>query len=402
MTAEWTNESTEWQALVHLCALGLSLRPATNLESIDLNKVDWDTFLRLAQFHRVKPLVHHGLTQSDFKVAIPQNIITNLKEAHYHRLLVNMDHTKEMLQIIRLLEERGVKVIPYKGVILAEEAYNNLGLREMSDIDLLINLKDFEIIKDVFLQRNYVPSKHINSNFEGTFFKQNFEYNFDLFREGKRIYHVEPHWKIGFTRWQTDLEFDDIFQLTRKAKFFKESIDLLTPEGLLITTCLHHGGEDRWNSLKYVCDVAALLRKFEKEIDWEFLIKKTEEFKVTNLILLGIDLAVHIFSVSIPEEIQKKISSRKIRKHTLKIYSQLPQVAHSQNISSYLSDLKFHFLLRKNLSTKLKVLYYHLVQIFQPTNYDVNDEGNADKKYWQLFITKPFRIWRQHVKRNRT
>jgi hypothetical protein len=185
----------------------------------------------------------------------------------------------------------------------------------MSDIDLLIKLEDFDLIKQVFSERGYVPSKAVPKQFENTFFKQNFEYNFDFFVDGKRRYHLEPHWEIGFKRWQTNLNFKDIYPFTRKKAFFGTQMSIPTPEGLLLTTRLHHGREERGDSLKYICDVAAILNTFEKELDWELLLSKADKLRVIYILLLGIGVAVKIFDISIPDHVHKLTNSGKIGKH---------------------------------------------------------------------------------------
>jgi hypothetical protein len=393
-------ENLEWKLLIYLCRQGLSKTALSLKSEIDLNQIDWDRLLNIVSKNRVRSLAHNGLVQSPIKNLVPIWVIEKLKEAHVERTVINMRHAKELKHILCLLCEKGVHPIPFKGLVLEQYAYKKIGLREMSDIDMLIDIKDFPDIEALMLSRNYVPTVQMSEAFKPTYFKQNFEYNFDLYDGAQRVFHVEPHWQIGSVRWQTNLDYNDILPFTRKDEFFGETISLLTPEGLLITTSLHHGGDELWSSLKYICDIAAILQSGKDEMNWNHLLAKTDELKVTNIILLGISLSVRLFDSHVPKEIRQLIESKKISKHADNIEAQLRQTGRKKNIGSYLEHVRFHFSLRKKMSTKLKVVYHHVVQIFVPTIFDHQDEGNAGKKYWQLFITKPFRIWRQHVKRN--
>ncbi|MCE7992557.1 MAG: nucleotidyltransferase family protein [Roseivirga sp.] len=388
----------EWEALVYLCKLGLKNHFMPPGESLDFQKIDWENILRLADKHRVGPLLNIGVSLLKNREKIPDEIVERLKKHHSQRSRENLLNARELIHLIKAMNEKGMEVVPYKGVVLAQLAYNNIGLREMSDIDFLMKLDEFSVIREILLKRGYVPSKIVPEEFEAMFFRQNFQYNFDLYRGTYRQFHVEPHWKIGLKQWQTDLDFVAILPLTSKRDFFGTEINMLTPEGLLITTCLHHGGEDRWNSLKYICDVAAILFKFEKDLNWSMVLRETGKFKVTNLILLGIGVAVNTFEVPLPDEIRQLIAKKKIRTHVQKVISQFRSGVRSANINSYFKHIGFHFSLRKSLLTKLKVFYYHFIRIFTPTIYDINDKKSAGKKYWWLFITKPFRIWRTHVK----
>lgn len=393
-----TYRKREWQTLVHLCRVGITDQPASSSENLDFQSVNWERVLDLARRHRVRPVLNKAVNALKDDIEIPGETVEKLRQYHQQIGHENILNARELIQLITVFREKGVEIIPYKGVVLAQEAYNDVGLREMSDIDFLIKLNDFSVIKATLLDRAYVPSKHIPEEFESIFFRQNFEYNFDLYVGNHRKFHVEPHWKIGFRRWQTDLDLEDIVALTTKRNFFGTEIHMLTPEGFLLTTCLHHGGEDRWNSLKYICDVAAILFRFEKDMNWELLLRESDKLKVTNIILLGIGVAVSTFDAPVPDDVRHLIAGRKIAWHVLKVNHQLEFGRWSANINTYFKDIGFHFSLRKSVLTKFKVLYYHFIQIFMPTIYDINDEKSAGKKYWKLYITKPFRIWRTHVK----
>ncbi|GAB5522674.1 MAG: hypothetical protein Roseis2KO_05460 [Roseivirga sp.] len=392
------NRTDQWQTLVYLCKLVLSEHFESAADSPDWQSVNWENVLSLAGQHRVRPIINMGINLVKSKARIPDEIIVKLQEYHSQRGHENLLHARELIHLIKAMREKGVEVIPYKGAVLAQCAYNDIGSREMSDIDFLMKLEEFPLVRDILLEKGYVPSKNVPEEFEPLFFRQNFQYNFDLYQGSRRLFHVEPHWKIGLRQWQTDLEFAAIKPFTSKKHFYGTEINMLTPEGLLITTCLHHGGEDRWKSLKYICDVAAILFRFEKELNWELLLNETRRIKVINLILMGVGLAVTTFNAPVPKHVGQLTTKEKIATHVTKANDQLKSGNRQASVDSYLKHVKFHFSLRKSPITKLKVLYYHFIRIFTPTIYDINDERTAGKKYWWLFVTKPFRIWRMHVK----
>ncbi len=392
------SKNDQWEVMVYLCKLGLKGQFMPEIRQPDWQKTDWSEFLDFAKRHRVRPLLNSGVSLVEGKADIPDNVIQSLKTYQSGRGHQNLLHARELIQLIKAMRIKGMEVIPYKGVLLAQLGYGDIGSREMSDIDFLMNLEDFPIVRDLLLERGYVPTKRVPESFEPIFFRQNFQYNFDLYKEEERLFHVEPHWKIGLKQWQTDLNFDDVKPLTVRKDFFGTEINMLTPEGLLITTCLHHGGEDRWKRLKYICDLAAILFRYDKELDWELVLKEADRFRVTNLILLGIALSVRVFEAPVPEIVRNLISEDKITSHVQRVIDQANSGSHFSKVNSYLEHAKFHYSLRKNPVTRLKILYYNLVRIFTPTIYDINDEKSAGKKYWWLFITKPFRIWRMHVK----
>jgi hypothetical protein len=69
-----------------------------------------------------------------------------------------------------------------------------------------------------------------------------------------------------------------------------------------------HGAKDLWGQLKWICDVAELLRVY-KGLDW----KKTTELAYDSggrrMLFLGLLLAKDLLDTPIPEEIRKGIES---------------------------------------------------------------------------------------------
>lgn len=384
--------------MVCLCRLGLEERAMPGVGQPDWKKIDWGELLDLGRRHRVRPVMNKGLSLMAQKEEVPDAFVQDLKVAQSRRGHENLLNARELIHLIKAMREKGMEVIPYKGVLLAQLGYGDIGSREMSDIDFLMNLEDFPVVRDILLDRGYVPTKRVPEDFEPIFFRQNFQYNFDLYKGEERLFHVEPHWKIGLKQWQTDLSFEDVKLMTVRKDFFGTEINMLTPEGLLITTCLHHGGEDRWRWLKYICDVSAILIRYKNELNWHLILREVDRFKVTNLILLGVGLSVDVFDTPVPENIRSRIGERKVSVHIQRVIEQAKSGNRVAKVNSYLEHTKFHYSLRKSPVTKLKVLYYNVIRIFTPTIYDINDEKSAGKKYWWLFITKPFRIWRMHVK----
>ena len=62
------------------------------------------------------------------------------------RILTNLKQTKELTRILELFSENDIEAIPYKGVVLAHEAYGSVGARVFSDIDLMVSEKDLKLI----------------------------------------------------------------------------------------------------------------------------------------------------------------------------------------------------------------------------------------------------------------
>lgn len=91
-------------------------------------------------------LTHHGLaphfyfllTKNPEKVVVPEIFYQKIKGNYLKTLTRNMILYEHFKKIQGCFFENNIEVIPLKGIFLAENFYDNIGLRQMSDIDLFV------------------------------------------------------------------------------------------------------------------------------------------------------------------------------------------------------------------------------------------------------------------------
>lgn len=351
----------EWVLLVRACHIAIQSTDDFIFED-SLKHINYEILRKLARYHKVVPLLQKGLNKHIDKAIIPLDFLGLLKRQSFNFAIRNLKNAKELLRLHALFKEANIDVIPYKGAVLSEMAYGELGIRESSDIDILVQRKDLESIYAILEIQNYVPQNKLSSFFYKILLKTQNEYNYDLYDGTNRLFHVEPHWVLGKKMYQTSIDYKSIFPFIKDGLLLNTKINKLTPEGLLITTAIHHGASDCWSSLKTIIDIATILHKYEEKLDWELILAKSKEFKTLNILLLGLGLAQELFSSKLPSVVQKKLAQKKlvalVKEHTAK----LPTFSNNpHSISTSFNRIIYHFRLRVSWSTKLKVVYYHLL-----------------------------------------
>jgi len=202
---------------------------------------------------------------------------------------------------------------------------------------------------------DYQPEVKISEKWMDWYKYNNCEYNFDLYRNDKRIYHVEPHWFLGPRVLQTHISLDDL------TVFRDNQSDELSPELLMITVCVHHGN-DMCRKLKHLVDVYSILAKYEDEFDWDRLFLIAKSLDVYNLILYCI-AQVHIeFNLAIPDFVKQVIkheisdslnlAGRRVRSDGL---------LKPGSLRHHYKRFRFQLSLREKVSTKLRILFNILV-----------------------------------------
>lgn len=389
----------ELQILIHICNYHFS-PSETILERIhEFNEIDWQKIFDLATKHRVRPLLYHGLIKLENKVAIDEKVLKNLQQFQIHLTRFNLNHAKELQRVIKEFKEEGVTVYPYKGVVLANYSFQAIGLREFTDIDLLVRKQDLRTIQNQLIADGYEMKNQIPQPLLPQYLKNNCEFNFELFEGEKRLFHIEPHWFLGQRMLQLNIDVEDLKIFLVERKLFNQTLKTFDCNGMLMLVCVHHVGKEEWFSLKHIYDIVAIVQNNREEIDWEQLLVISSKLGITNILLYGLGIANQIFNLDLPSEIMKRIEQPKmadlIRSGALKM-----EQANYQNRSkrTFTDRMWFHFKLRRSWSTKSKILYFHFLQILLPNENDFSDTEYSIFQYVIKLATKPFRMWNQYLR----
>ena len=312
----------EFELLINLCRAAIFKESLSDNQ--EFSEVDLDKILNLASRQKVLPLLFAGLKRVPINErSVTYELASELKRFSLNKTLQNLNQTKELFRILNIFENNGIVAIPYKGVLLAHEAYENIGARSFSDMDLMVKKEDLDLITILLTTENYIHRNKMAPFFMQRFLEENCEFNFEFYEKEKRIYHIEPHWRIGQKMLQLDIDLNDLQSFIIEKNIFKEKIQAFTPDGILLTTCLHHFGKEQWLRLKHVCDIASILHKFGNEIDWNYLIEWSEKYSVANIIFLGIGVAKKVFNMNTPLKVEEELKRRKLSRFIAVSYTHL-------------------------------------------------------------------------------
>ena len=69
-----------------------------------------------------------------------------MKQHYMDIVKQNMLMTSELIKVLKILEENNIEAISFKGPVLSQLAYGDVVSRQYCDLDILINIKDFESV----------------------------------------------------------------------------------------------------------------------------------------------------------------------------------------------------------------------------------------------------------------
>lgn len=111
--------------------------------------------LKLASIEFLSPLLYYEL--KSLNIQKYEDIFSQLKDIYIRNTARNILLLKQIKLLKRMAEKQSIKIILLKGVGLAMAVYNEVGLRPMTDIDILVEQQYVEQIKRLMNHINLHP-----------------------------------------------------------------------------------------------------------------------------------------------------------------------------------------------------------------------------------------------------
>src|SRR5450755_1497302 len=213
-----------------LCALaGAKLSPE-RLERIadwNLSTLDWSEFIGLAERHGVLPLAARNLIEHRYGRGLPPEIERSLRSAYEANLRRSLWFTAELARIMLNFEGRQLRAVPYKGPVLAQSVYRDMGLRSFSDLDFLISPVDVERAQQALAEIGYRPAADLTAAIERLWLRIGYERSFDS-AAGKNL--VELQWALLPHFYAVDLRLHDLLERAGRTVVGGCEVPCLSPE----------------------------------------------------------------------------------------------------------------------------------------------------------------------------
>ncbi len=295
----WSPESEllVWCARTHVTE---ELR--TDISSRVQEPLDWGLMLDLAAYHGVFPLLYRNLS-TICPSLVPGDTLTKLRQKTQACALLNRSLAQELRNLCDAFAERSVPVVPIKGATLALSAYGDLTLRDFSDLDLLIPESAIGAAQAVLFAQGYERKDLSTDPVEA----EHDEGPYHVFIKKRCLVRVDLQWVMAHQHFAFQLDRPEFWAHRSPVMLGSSTVQVLAPEELLILLCVH-GSKHAWEQLKWVCDVAELLRS-HPDLDWERIFANATAWRCQRLIHIGLALAHRVLDAPIPESVCARYST---------------------------------------------------------------------------------------------
>ncbi|ADV81039.1 nucleotidyltransferase domain-containing protein [Terriglobus saanensis] len=246
----------EFQVVVAACCGPQTEVHIERLERLLRSSIDWSRLLRIAHRNRVKGLVFSSLsTHGDL---VPLVVLEELKAASLTLLRDNVIAARYATYLTEELAASGIRVATVKGAPLGQKLYGALNLRHGKDIDLLIPEASLEAADAVLRCSGHIrsappPSATPHELQAYRIYRSHYEYE-----PGPGKPQVELHWRLHLNPCFGPLSYPETEWQTIA---FAPGIRVRTLGDLdLLCYLCAHGSTHAWSRLKWIVDIAAMLR----------------------------------------------------------------------------------------------------------------------------------------------
>jgi len=263
-----------------------------------LRCVDVDHLIDTAFDEGLAGFLYKSLTESDLPDILDKRQIETLRNLYHGNVVSNLKLIHDFKEILHQLNQKKIKVVPLKGIILLKQVYHDIGLRQLTDIDLWILDRDHrEIIRTL----------------TGLGYRSDPAYP-DTFRRGRTTIDLHSHIlgaeRIGARKFIFARGQSHLYTNARSMDFEGEEVLCLNKYDQIIILSLHtlkHNAE----RLIWLVDIKSLFANWKKS-DWEALINRVRYMGQEKSVSYIFFLIRHLFGFHFPSEVSGALKLEKL------------------------------------------------------------------------------------------
>jgi hypothetical protein len=299
------------------------------------NSVDMDRLIDQA--------VKEGLGGFFYKSLLKAGLLETISPQHKQRLYTiyyltvrqNVKLLHALTTILDELNKEGVDITLLQGMALLQEAYQDIGLRPMKDMDLWVLPSNYQRLVDALVQQGFYSDRLYPKTY----------------RKGEIVLDIHTHllWadRIKARDYLLSKSQDEIFRSTKSIKTDCGRVLCLGPQDHFLYLGLH-ALKHNFERLIWLVDIKALVARWTSS-DWDALLKRAEELGHRKTLRYILYLLTHLFDLRLPSEIhsflaqwkpgylEKSTLHRRIEGRPISTWAQLMMISNGRRLRERLS-----------------------------------------------------------------
>jgi hypothetical protein len=348
----------EFELLLLASRTELDSRVEDRICSLVEEGIEWGHLIYLARYHRVLELLYQSLRRV-VPGAIKGDAENFLRNAAHRTVAYNVILLRELGRLYEEMRAEGIDMISFKGPLLAHVAYGNLGLRSSVDLDFLIRPDSLPRVEALLIDNGY----HVAQRMTGLSSFQRKAY----VSLARQITYLSPARGVGLDvhtavlppGYRYRFGFEDLRQRSRMATASGVSVPVFAAEDMIHLLCFH-GVKNRWDQLKYVCDIAEFARS-HADMQWDEVFARARKTRGESVLLHGLHLAHVLLQAPLPEVVTSRIERNRTVVRLAEIAAANLMASHDTKLE-WRHRVEFYMRSQDGISNKARYVMYSVMR----------------------------------------
>lgn len=259
---------------------------------------DWEASTRAALAHSVVVPVFDAL-EALAPDLVPDDVMAAAATFRAAQTDRNEALADELAAMLAALLDDGIPAAPFKGPLLAIEAYGDLGRRQFRDLDFLVPEDRIDACYATLERLGYRGTHRLSPAQTRAFRAYAGE---DILFHRERGTAVEPHWAFAPRTFAVDLDYAALWRRMRRTTFRGVAIHALAPEDTVLALAIH-GGKEQWTRLQWVCDFVETVQA-SPALDWDRVVALATAGGCARLLAIALELGRLLLDLSPPPSLR--------------------------------------------------------------------------------------------------
>jgi hypothetical protein len=352
---------------------------------LESETIDYRLVYIIASVHNVRPVLFQVISSNNLK--IDADVLMQLKNFSLQNHMRSMEQLTLCNSTLNDLQSKNISSIPFKGTLFSYLYYGNIGLRESTDIDLLVSYNDVVAIEDHFKSKHLDPKVAVPTQYLAYYKKYFKEIVYIGRTESNKNCSIEIHWKALNYYFGSYPEFSFFKDGETKVKIGPMNFPVLQPTYDFIAVASNHFIKDMAVKFKYIMDIACLIKKHNHSLDVDLIDRVVTDHHCKKKMEFGLFMIEKLLGINIPAF----NNTYTFNKDSVSSALQVPVLVNDFNVTNG-AFISRSIQLQDSLLQKIKFIGRCTFYFLLPTDNDLNSAARIKIPILILAALRPFRL----------
>ena len=356
------------------------------LAALAAEPIDWSLVREVTTCHGVTPQVCRRLRRLA-EGTVPGAALERLRADASSQALQAVRLARELVRVVRALEQAGIRALPFKGAALAAAAYGDVTLRPCRDVDLLVSASDHPRVAEWLRSEGYELDLTEFTREE----RRGREYQEPFVHRRKQVC-LELHWALQARPWPLDLRLGELLARSWPLELAGGRVPALHWEDQILVLAVH-GAKHAFRHLLWICDLAAAVRAAEAAgaLDVTMLLVRARQLGCLRMLLVGLLACNALLELDLPDAVMTAAANDP---HAAEIAQRLVSELFEDAVPG-MDEEQLLVALRERRRDRARFVFFRVRRLFRVYLWP----SETDRRYAQLprafgFLYPFVRVWR--------